>query len=129
MEKGNHVMKKLSTAKVWAFATGQFGWSLMSGLISNWLIYFYQPDETAIAQGQTLFIPQGRVILGVITIIGAITAFGRVFDAVTDPLVASWSDRCTSPKGRRMPFLRWASLPLALATVLTFWSPVGKTSC
>ncbi len=121
-------MKKLSTPKVWAFAAGQFGWSLMSGLISNWLIYFYQPDETAIAQGQTLFIPQGRVIFGVITIIGAITAFGRVFDAVTDPLVASWSDRCTSPKGRRMPFLRFASLPLAAFTVLTFWSPYNQQS-
>lgn len=120
-------MKKLSTPLVWAFAAGQFGWSLMSGLISNWLIYFYQPDETAIAQGQTIFIPQGRVILGVITIIGAITAFGRVFDAVTDPLVASWSDRCTSPKGRRMPFLRFASLPLTVCTVLTFWSPTSRT--
>lgn len=120
-------MKKLSTAKIWAFATGQFGWSLMSGLISNWLVYFYQPDAAAIEQGQPLFIPQGAVIAGVLTVIGAITAFGRLFDAVTDPLIASWSDRCTSPKGRRMPFLRWASLPLAVCTVLTFWSPSGQT--
>ncbi len=121
-------MKKLSTAKIWAFATGQLGWSLMSGLISNWLVYFYQPDETAIGQGQTLFIPQGLVILGIFTVIGAITAFGRIFDAVTDPLIASWSDRCTSPKGRRMPFLRYASFPLSIATVLVFWSPINKTS-
>ena len=121
-------MKKLSTGKIWAFATGQFGWSLMSGLIANWLVYFYQPDETAIEQGQTLFIPQGLVILGIITVIGAITAFGRIFDAITDPLIASWSDRCTSPKGRRMPFLRFASQPLALSTVLVFWSPVDSMS-
>ncbi len=121
-------MKKLSTGKIWAFATGQLGWSLMSGLISNWLVYFYQPDETAIGQGQTLFIPQGLVILGIFTVIGAITAFGRIFDAVTDPLIASWSDRCTSPKGRRMPFLRYASFPLSIATVLVFWSPINKTS-
>ncbi len=121
-------MKKLSTGKIWAFATGQLGWSLMSGLISNWLVYFYQPDETAINQGQTLFIPQGLVILGIFTVIGAITAFGRIFDAVTDPLIASWSDRCTSPKGRRMPFLRYASFPLSIATVLVFWSPINKTS-
>ncbi len=113
-------MKKLSTAKIWAFATGQFGWSLMSGLIANWLVYFYQPDEASVAQGQSIFIPQGLVILGIFTVIGAITAFGRIFDAVTDPLIASWSDRCTSPKGRRMPFLRAASLPLALSTVLVF---------
>lgn len=121
-------MKKLSTAKIWAFATGQFGWALMSGLIANWLVYFYQPDETAISQGQSIFIPQGLVILGIFTVIGAITAFGRIFDAVTDPLIASLSDRCTSPKGRRMPFLRFASFPLALSTVLVFWSPLGQTS-
>ncbi len=121
-------MKKLSTAKIWAFATGQLGWSLMSGLISNWLVYFYQPDDTAVSQGQTLFIPQGLVILGIFTVIGAITAFGRIFDAVTDPLIASWSDRCKSPRGRRMPFLRYASFPLSIATVLVFWSPINKTS-
>lgn len=121
-------MKKLSTAKIWAFATGQFGWSLMSGLIANWLVYFYQPDEASISQGQTLFIPQGLVIFGIFTVIGGITAFGRLFDAVTDPLIASWSDRCTSPKGRRMPFMKIAALPLALATVLVFWSPMGRVS-
>lgn len=52
-------MKKLTTAKIWQFAAGQFGWALLSGIISNWLVYFYQPDETAISQGQTVFIPQG----------------------------------------------------------------------
>ena len=121
-------MKKLSTSKIWLFAIGQFGWSMLSGIISNWLVYFYQPDETAIAQGQTVFIPQGLVILGIFTVIGAITAFGRVFDAFTDPLIASLSDRCTSKNGRRMPFLKFAALPLALSTVFVFWSPVSKVS-
>ena len=121
-------MKKLTTAKIWQFAAGQFGWALLSGIISNWLVYFYQPDETAISQGQTVFIPQGLVIFGVFTIIGGITAFGRIFDAFTDPMIASLSDRCTSKNGRRIPFLKWASLPLALSTVLVFWSPVNKNS-
>ncbi|MBD5469708.1 MAG: sodium:solute symporter [Lachnospiraceae bacterium] len=121
-------MKSLSTGKIWLFATGQFGWSLLSGLISNWLVYFYQPDEASIAQGQTIFIPQGLVVLGIFTVIGGITACGRLFDAVTDPFIASLSDRCTSKKGRRIPFLKWASLPLALSTVLVFWSPVNQIS-
>ncbi|MDE6218953.1 MAG: MFS transporter [Lachnospiraceae bacterium] len=121
-------MKSLSTGKMWLFAMGQFGWSLLSGLISNWLVYFYQPDEASIAQGQTVFIPQGLVILGIFTVIGGITAFGRFFDAFTDPWIASLSDRCTSEQGRRIPFLKWASLPLALSTVLVFWSPVGQNS-
>ena len=62
--------EKLTTVKIWQFAAGQFGWALLSGIISNWLVYFYQPDETAISQGQTVFIPQGLVIFGVFTIIG-----------------------------------------------------------
>lgn len=121
-------MKSLSTGKIWLFATGQFGWSLLFGLISNWLVYFYQPDGTAVSQGQTLFIPQGLVVFGIFTVIGGITAFGRLFDAVTDPWIASLSDRCTAKQGRRIPFLKWASLPLALSTVLVFWSPVNQTS-
>lgn len=100
-------MKKLTTAKIWQFAAGQFGWAMLSGIISNWLVYFYQPDKTAISQGQTVFIPQGLVVLGIFTIIGGITAFGRIFDAFTDPMIASWSDRCTSKNGRRIPFLKW----------------------
>lgn len=121
-------MKRLTTGKIWQFAAGQFGWAMLSGIISNWLVYFYQPDEVAISQGQTVFIPQGLAILGIITVIGGITALGRVFDAFTDPMIASLSDRCTSKNGRRIPFLKWASLPLALATVLVFWSPVNEKS-
>lgn len=122
------MMKKLTTGKIWQFAAGQFGWAMLSGIISNWLVYFYQPDEAAISQGQTVFIPQGLAILGIITVIGGITALGRVFDAFTDPMIASLSDRCTSKNGRRIPFLKWASFPLALATVLVFWSPVNEKS-
>lgn len=121
-------MKKLSTGKIWQFAVGQFGWALLSGLISNWLVYFYQPDEAAQSAGQIIYIPQGRVILGIITVIGAITAFGRISDAVIDPWVASLSDRCKSKEGRRIPFLKIASIPLALSTFLVFMAPVGKTS-
>ena len=99
-------VKSLSTGKMWLFAAGQFGWSLLSGLISNWLVYFYQPDEASIAQGQTLFIPQGLVVFGIFTVIGGITAFGRLFDAFTDPCIASLSDRCTSKKRKAYPLFK-----------------------
>lgn len=121
-------MKKLSTGKMWLFAVGQLGWSMMSGLISNWLVYFYQPDTVAQEAGQTIFVPQGLVVLGIFTVVGAITALGRVFDAVTDPWIASLSDKCKSKNGRRIPFLKWAALPLALTTVLVFCAPVGHSS-
>ena len=121
-------VKKLSKGKVWCFAVGQLGWSIQSALISNFLVNYYQPDPTAQQAGQTIFIPQGLVIFGILTILGAITWFGRIFDAVTDPWIASRSDRCKSRDGRRIPFMRAAAAPFALATVLTFWSPVNGES-
>ena len=120
--------KKLSKGKVWCFAIGQFGWSLLAALITSWLVNFYEPDVLTQREGQPLFIPQGRVILGILTIIGAITWFGRLFDAVTDPWIASRSDRSQNKNGRRIPFMRAAAIPFAITAVLAFWSPVNGES-
>ena len=78
-------MKSLTKGKMWCYAIGQLGWSIISGLIGSWLVYFYQPSQEAINEGMISLIPQGRVVLGILTIIGLVTAIGRVFDAVTDP--------------------------------------------
>lgn len=121
-------VKDLPKGKVWAFAVGQLGWALLSGVISSWLVYFYQPGAAEVKAGQTVFVPQGLVILGIMTVVGAITASARLLDAFVDPAVASLSDRSTNPKGRRLPFLKWSALPLALVTLLVFWSPVNRTS-
>ena len=121
-------MKSLTRGKMWCYAIGQLGWSIISGLIGSWLVYFYQPNQEAINEGMISLIPQGRVVLGLLTIIGLITAFGRVFDAVTDPLVGNWSDKCKSRLGRRIPFLRWSALPLGLVFVLVFCAPVSAVS-
>ncbi|WP_130838148.1 MFS transporter [Lachnoclostridium sp. Marseille-P6806] len=121
-------MKTLTKGKMWCFAIGQFGWSLLSALITNWLVYFYAPDQTAIAAGQTLFIPQGRVIFGVATIIGGIAALGRIFDAVTDPLIANLSDRSKNPRGRHIPFMQRIAPFFAMITVLVYWTPFAGQS-
>jgi Na+/melibiose symporter-like transporter len=121
-------MKELTNKKIWLFAVGQLGWSLLSGIIVNWLVYYYQPDEVSIQAGQTLFIPQGLAVLGIATVIGAITAFGRIFDAFTDPFSASKSDACKSKDGRRIPFLKWSAIPFSLSTILIFISPLPVLS-
>ena len=121
-------MKSLTRGKMWCYAIGQLGWSIISGLIGSWLVYFYQPNQEAINDGMISMIPQGRVVLGILTLIGLITAAGRIFDAVTDPLVGNWSDNCKSRLGRRIPFLRWSAIPLGLVFVLVFCAPVHGVS-
>lgn len=34
-------MKKITNKLLWIFAVGQFGWSLLSGIVSTWLIHLY----------------------------------------------------------------------------------------
>ncbi len=119
--------KKTASKKLlWIFAVGQLGWSILSGIVSNWLVFFYQPSQEELAKGQTVFITQGT-FLG-LTAIGLITAFGRIFDAVTDPLIAGKSDRLKHRLGRRIPFMRAAAIPFAAVTVFLFMSPVNGTS-
>lgn len=120
--------KKLASNKtLWVFAIGQLGWATLSGIISNWLVYYYQPGEALLAKGQQLFITQGLVFLG-LTVIGIIAASGRIFDAFTDPWIGSKSDQCSHRLGRRMPFMRYAAIPFGVITVLVFVSPVNEVS-
>lgn len=121
-------MKKVSKKLMWIFAMGQLGWSILAGIVVNWLVYFYQPVDELIASGHTVYVSQGTIIFGIFTLIGLITAFGRIFDAVSDPIIASASDRCTHKKGRRIPFLRAAAFPFSLLTVLIFVPPVAGES-
>ena len=66
--------------------------------------------------------------MGFLTILGLITALSRVFDAVTDPLIANLSDRSQNRKGRRIPFMQKAAIPLSVVTVLLFWAPKNYIS-
>lgn len=117
-------MKHLPLSRQIAFSIGQLGWSLLSGLLTSYLVYFYQPTKEA---NLPFIVPQG-LILGLFTAIGFITAFGRFFDAVTDPLIASLSDRSRHPQGRRIPFLKYSAFPLALSTCLVYLAPVNAES-
>lgn len=117
-------IENLPLGKKWVYALGQFGWSLLIGLISSWLVWYFIPPEVS---GLEIRIPQGA-ILGGLTIIGIITALGRVVDAITDPWIATLSDRLDHPKGRRIPFMRWGAIPAALFCWLSFVSPVPGES-
>ena len=122
-------MKRLSKKQMIIFAIGQLGWSMLSGLISAWLVTFYLPTQKALDEsGAISYIVPGLIIGGFMTVLGLITALSRIFDAVTDPLIASLSDRSKNPRGRRIPFMQIAAVPLSVVTVLLFIAPVNAIS-
>ncbi|MCR5332668.1 MAG: MFS transporter [Bacilli bacterium] len=124
-------MKRLSKKQMWIFAIGQLGWSMLGGIISAWLVSFYLPTKDAtnpqFFSGTELpfytIIMPGLIIGGFLTVLGLITALCRVWDAISDPLVANLSDNSKNKKGRRIPFMRFAAIPFAVVTILVFMAP------
>ncbi len=113
-------MKEVSGKTIIIFCLPQFAVGLFTTMLNNYLIYFYQPTESS---GLPTLITQGYVFLGVLTVIGLIKAIGHVVDAFSDPIIAGISDKCKHKDGRRIPFMKWFSIPFAVSALLIFWSP------
>lgn len=114
----------LPKRKMYRYCLADIAKGLFTGMISNYLLYFFQPTAKS---GLPLLLPQNK-LLGFITIMALVTALGKIVDAVTDPIVASLSDKCKHKDGRRMPFLRYAALPYALSVLLIFYAPFAEGS-
>ena len=84
-------MRRLTKKQMIIFAVGQLGWSTLSGIINALFVAFYLPTAENMEAGAIQFIKPGMIVLGVLTILGLITALSRIFDAVTDPLIANMS--------------------------------------
>ncbi len=116
--------KTLPKSKMLRYCLADIAKGLFNGMIGNYLLYFFQPT---VKSGLPTLLPQNK-LLGFITIMALITALGKIVDAITDPIVASLSDKCTHKAGRRMPFLRYAAIPYALSVLLIFYAPFPQGS-
>jgi GPH family glycoside/pentoside/hexuronide:cation symporter len=96
---------------------GDFARAVLGGLIVTYTLKFFNVTPSS---GLPLLLPAGMM--------GLLRSVGVVFDAITDPWVANWSDRCNSPKGRRIPFMRWAALPYTITCLLIFFPPSSGVS-
>ena len=116
--------ENLPISKQAAYAIGQLGWSTLVNIVGLQLLYFYAPPDSA---GFPYFITQA-VFFVVLNTISLMLAGGRLFDAITDPLVASFSDRSKNPRGRRIPFMAAGAIPAAVFCTLMFIPPVDEMS-
>ncbi len=80
-----------------------------SSLIVGWLLYYYCPPD--------------NIGLAPIVIMGSAILFGRVIDAVSDPLIGHWSDKILTRWGRRRPFIVAGFIAMAFSQVV-IWRPL-----
>ena len=97
-----------------AYASGQFGISLLNQAVIMWAMYRYAP-------------PAGKgVTLVPIVLVSLVMMTGRIIDAVTDTSVAYISDRLKTPWGRRKPLIA-AGAPFLFLFFYLLWTPPGET--
>ena len=100
--------RKLSIPTMLAFGIGQAAGSFKNIAWGTLLLFYYQ---------QIVGVEPWLVALAV--------AISMFVDAVTDPLIGTWSDRVNTRWGRRHPMLLASALPLAASFVLLFAPPQG----
>jgi glycoside/pentoside/hexuronide:cation symporter, GPH family len=96
---------KLTTREKLGFGVADVGASLTYVAINAWLFYFLV-----------------NVVRLEPLLAGLVFVLGRVFDAVTDPIMGVLSDRL-KPKLGRKPFIFWGAIPLGISFALLWLVP------
>ena len=99
-------MKKLNLKTILGYAIGDIGGNLYFSLI-GFIFIFYLTEQLGLSG----------------TLAGTAMMIGKIWDAVTDPIVSSLSDRSKSRFGRRRPYIFIGALLLFVLIVLTFSIP------
>ncbi len=104
----------LGLFKSLAYSSGNLGTLLISQLMVMWLVFFYTAAEE-------------RTYAAVL-LVGYAIFFGRVVDALADPIVGYFSDKFRSHLGRRIPFIAIGTPFLVISWILLFYPPVVDES-
>jgi Na+/melibiose symporter-like transporter len=89
-----------------AYGIGQIAEAIKNSGFNVFLLFYYNQVLDVSATGTSIAL-----------------AVAMLFDAVTDPLVGSLSDKTKSRWGRRHPFILFAALPLAISFYFLFNPP------
>ncbi len=98
--------RRLTLTPMVAFGLGQAAEGMKNSAFNTFLLFFYQQ------------------VVGVSgTLTGIALGIALVFDAVTDPIAGTISDKTKTRWGRRHPFMLAAAIPLALSFYFLFNPP------
>jgi len=109
------------------YSLGQFGWSLASFSVGNLVTYFYFPPNADGSSEIPALIVRSAIFIG-LTVIGLANFTGRIFDGITDPIIAGMTDRSKNRFGRRRIYMISSFIPFAFLSIMVFTPPTDNVS-
>lgn len=106
-------MKKLPVHIQILYGVG-VSYAIFDQIFAQWVLTYYLPPENFSFKP---FLSPGFIALALV--------ISRFVDMVADPLVGFWSDRVNTRWGRRIPFIIFGTIPLALAAIAFFYPVKG----
>ncbi len=103
------------------YSSGSMAFNMMERMILLYAAFYYLPPKEI---GLPELFP-GHTYYGFFTIFGLAVVLGRVFDSVSDPVVAALSDNSRARVGRRKFYMLLSGLPMALTAALVFSPPIS----
>lgn len=85
-------------------------YAMIDQIFAQWVLYFYLPPASS---GLKVILPPLMLSIAL--------SITRGVDVITDPLVGYLSDKTNSKWGRRIPFIAFGTIPLALSTIALFF--------
>jgi Na+/melibiose symporter-like transporter len=101
-------MQSLSAREKWTYAIGNMPFSVKDAAYVNFVVFYYT---------------QVQGLSGTLT--GLAMFIALLWDAISDPIVGSWSDSLRTRWGRRHPLLLAGGIPTALLFLALFAPPDG----
>lgn len=114
--------KSISKSRIAALCLGDVARGMIYGIITTYLLSFFVVTKADQDNGMVIYLASAGVTMAVIR------AIGMLFDGISDPLVAAWSDRFKSKHGRRIPFMRLSAIPYGLFCMMIFFPPIAGES-
>ena len=103
-------MASLTGLEKWSYAVGNVPFSVKEAAFANFVVFYYT---------------QVNGLSG--SLAGLAMFFALTWDAISDPVVGSWSDNFRSRWGRRHPLLVAGALPTTVLFLALFAPPQGMS--
>ncbi len=105
------------------YCLANVGMMVLDTILDQYTVFFYAPKKSgaeAVGHAAIQFAP--------IALAGLALNFGRVVDAIANPIVGFLSDRTSSKWGRRIPYMLFGSIPMTAFFILMYTPPVHHLS-